>query len=213
MNRDYSDIRKDFTKNVLQEDYFSDNPIMHFKQWLNEAVDNNEAEPTAMTLSTVSKDGRPSGRILLLKNLEENGSIHFFTNYESKKGLQIQHNPYAAATFFWPVMERQIRVEGIVHKLSEEESNKYFNSRPIDSQISAIVSPQSKVIASREKLEKESEKLKNSGNEKLQRPEYWGGYKLIPQEIEFWQGRAGRLHDRIRFSLSNNQWTKERLAP
>ncbi len=213
MNRDFSDIRKDFTKHILNEDYFGDNPIIHFKKWLNEAIDYKEAEPTAMTLSTVSEEGRPSGRILLLKNLEDDGSVHFFTNYNSKKGLQIKHNPYAAATFFWPIMERQIRIEGRVQKLTAEESDKYFNSRPKESQISAIVSPQSKVIASRNHLEQESESLRKSDHNGLHRPDYWGGYKLIPEEIEFWQGRAGRLHDRIRFKLNNNEWIKERLAP
>lgn len=213
MNRDFSKIRKDFTKNILDGSAFTDNPVIHVKQWLNEAIESEEPEPTAMTLSTVSEKGKPSARILLMKNLEDNGAIHFFTNYESKKGLQLQKNPFAALTFFWPSMERQIRIEGKVFKLTEQESDIYFQSRPIDSQISAIVSPQSKVIKDRKELEKEADILKKTNNKELQRPEYWGGYKVVPHEIEFWQGRAGRLHDRIRFSLQDNNWLKERLAP
>ncbi len=213
MNRDFSEIRKDFIKNVLEDSYFTKNPIFHLKQWLNEAIEAGETEPTAMTLSTVSAEGRPSARILLLKNLEDNGAIHFFTNYESRKGLQIQQNPFAALTFFWPIMERQIRIEGKVFKLTDQESDTYFHSRPKESQISAIVSPQSKVIKDRKELEYEAELLKKSSEKELQRPKYWGGYKLIPEVIEFWQGRAGRLHDRIHFSLQDNNWLKERLAP
>ncbi len=212
MNRDLSKIRKDFIKKSLSESDLPKNPIIHFKEWLGEAIDENELEPTAMTLSTVSPDGRPSSRIVLLKHLDDNKGFYFYTNYLSKKGLHINKNSFAALNFFWPGMERQVRIEGYISKLSTEENDQYFYSRPVDSQISAVISPQSKVISKRQDLIDRYNKLKNS-NTKIIRPDNWGGYSLKPDEIEFWQGRAGRLHDRIRFRLLDQQWVKERLAP
>ncbi len=212
MNRDLSKIRKDFIKKSLSESDLPKNPIIHFKEWLGEAIDENELEPTAMTLSTVSPDGRPSSRIVLLKHLDDNKGFYFYTNYQSKKGLHINKNSFAALNFFWPGMERQVRIEGYISKLSTEENDQYFYSRPVDSQISAVISPQSKVISKRQDLIDRYNKLKNS-NTKIIRPDHWGGFSLKPDEIEFWQGRAGRLHDRIRFRLIDQQWVKERLAP
>jgi len=212
MNRDLSKIRKDFLKKSLSEGDFLKSPITHFKEWLEEAINENELEPTAMTLSTVSPDGRPSSRIVLLKHIDEKEGFYFYTNYLSKKGLHLNKNSFAALNFFWPGLERQIRIEGYIKKLSPEENDEYFYSRPLDSQISAVISPQSKVISKRQDLVDRYNKLKNS-NTKIIRPDHWGGFSLKPDEIEFWQGRAGRLHDRIRFKLSDQRWIKERLAP
>lgn len=212
MNRDLSNIRKDFAKEKLDEAQLSLHPIFQFKLWLNEAIEAEEPEPTAMTLSTVSPIGIPSGRIVLLKNVGISEGFWFFTNYESKKGKHLEQNNYAALNFFWPGMERQVRLEGCVKQISKDESDIYFKSRPIDSQISATISPQSNVIANREELEEWYNHLKGKQTE-LNRPENWGGYTLMPFEIEFWQGRVGRLHDRIRYRLENKTWIKERLAP
>ncbi len=212
MNRDLSKIRKDFIKRSLNDDDLIKHPITHFKEWLQNAIEDHEPEPTAMTLSTVSKDGKPSSRIVLLKQVDENTGFYFYTNYLSKKGKQISNNSFAALNFFWPGLERQVKIEGCIKKLSPEQNNEYFYSRPIDSQISAIISNQSQVIQNRQELTDRFNILKNS-KAKIIRPEHWGGYVLIPDEIEFWQGRAGRLHDRIRFKLINQQWTKDRLAP
>lgn len=212
MNRDLSNIRKDFTKEKLDEAQLSLHPVLQFKLWLNEAIEAKEPEPTAMTLSTVSPSGIPSGRIVLLKNVGISEGFWFFTNYESKKGKHLKQNNYAALNFFWPGLERQVRIEGCIEQISKVESDIYFMSRPIDSQISAIISPQSNVIANREELEKWYNNLKEKQTE-LTRPENWGGYTLMPFEIEFWQGRVGRLHDRIRYRLENKIWIRERLAP
>ncbi len=212
MNRDLSSIRNDFTKHVLNENEMGNEPIQIFKEWLHQAIDGNCCEPTAMTLSTVTEDGWPSARIVLLKHVEEKDGFWFYTNYNSAKGQQLSNNPHAALTFFWPELERQVRITGQVQKLSEAQNVTYFNSRPIDSQISASISPQSEVIKSRKVLEDLYQKAKES-NEHIACPKHWGGYALKPFEIEFWQGRSGRLHDRIRYKLSSKQWTKKRLAP
>lgn len=212
MNRDLSNIRKDFTKEKLDEAKLSIHPILQFKLWLNEAIETKELEPTAMTLSTVSSSGLPSGRVVLLKNVSIEEGFWFFSNYESKKGKHLKQNNHAALNFFWPGLERQVRIEGSVEQISKAESDNYFKSRPIDSQISATISPQSNVIENREIIEKWYEDLKREQKE-LSRPKNWGGYALMPLEIEFWQGRAGRLHDRIRYRLKDENWIKERLAP
>ena len=210
MNRDFSDIRNDFIKESLNENQLSENPIEQVKAWLNNAVVKKEPEATAMNLCTVSPEGIPSARVVLLKNIDENGGLWFFTNYNSKKGEELEKNNNAAVNFFWPTLERQIRAVGTVDKISSEESDKYFQSRPIESQLSAIVSPQSQVIESRELLEKWFDQAREI---EIKRPENWGGYALQPVEIEFWQGRAGRLHDRIRYRFDKNKWVRERLAP
>lgn len=210
MNQDLSNIRKDFSQKALSEENLSGSPIHQFKLWLNEAIESNQPEPTAMTLCTVSPEGIPSARIVLLKNLDESTGFWFYTNYESHKGNDLKHNPHATLNFFWPLLERQVRITGTVTKISAPDSDAYFASRPIESQIGAIASPQSRVIESREQLENWLAEAKKGI---IKRPEYWGGYALMPSEIEFWQGRASRLHDRIRYQLNDSEWKQERLAP
>jgi len=182
-----------------------------FKLWIKEAIDSGVNEPTAMTLSTASNSGYPSSRVVLLKGYNKTGLV-FFTNYESKKGKQLISNPNCAVNFFWPELERQIRIEGVARITSEEVSEEYFNSRPEESKISAIISPQSKVVPDREYLENLRDRFNYSKNV-LCRPKNWGGFEIIPESIEFWQGRPGRLHDRILFSRNRDGWKKERLAP
>ncbi|WP_075590370.1 pyridoxamine 5'-phosphate oxidase [Labilibacter marinus] len=210
MNRDLSQIRKDFIKDELHAAELNSSPFLQFKEWLNEAIDKGEHEPTAMTLCTVNTEGIPSARVVLLKKLEEESGFWFFTNYSSKKGLELEENKNAAVNFFWAGMERQVRITGVVEKVSPKESDEYFYSRPEDSQLSAITSPQSQVIESRQQLEDWYEEAKQK---EIKRPDNWGGYALIPTEMEFWQGRSGRLHDRIRYRWINSNWQKERLAP
>jgi len=198
----------------LNEEDAGNDPVQFFIKWLGEAINAEAGEPTAMVLSTVDKHCRPSSRIVLLKGCEE-GEFRFFTNYESSKGRQLAENPNASLVFFWKELERQVRVEGSVKKLPAELSDAYYNSRPLESRIGAWISPQSSVIDSREYLEK-LYVLKRTEIEtgmELLRPAHWGGYALIPTMIEFWQGRASRLHDRIRFRLVKENWVKERLAP
>jgi pyridoxamine 5'-phosphate oxidase len=176
-------------------------------------MESGEPEPTAMVLATVSSEWRPSARVVLLKSVDDKGFV-FFTNYLSRKGVQISGNHAAALTFFWPLTERQVRIEGIIGKVDVDESDTYFYSRPLESQINAIISPQSTPISSRSQLEQEREKLMfMDGNENLQRPSHWGGYRLKPDRMEFWQGRPGRLHDRIQYLLDGSVWNVSRLAP
>lgn len=206
-------LRQDYKSKSLSETDIDPNPIKQFKTWLDEALDANLLEPNAMTLATVDELGNPSARIVLLKGLEEDGFI-FYTNYSSRKGSNIAENPNAALVFYWGDLERQVRVEGVISKVSAELSTEYFNSRPIGSRIGAVVSPQSKVIKSRDELDiawKKLEEKHSDGN--IERPENWGGYILKPNYIEFWQGRSSRLHDRLSFRLENNLWKMERLAP
>jgi pyridoxamine 5'-phosphate oxidase len=197
----------------LSEDDVNKNPINQFADWWDEAIDSNIEEANAMTLATVNEQGYPSARIVLLKDFNEYGFV-FFTNYESRKGKSLLNNPKAAVVFFWKELERQVRIEGIVEKISEEESTAYFTSRPIESKIGAWASPQSKSIESRTFLE---ERFKNYeqqfSNHDIPKPPHWGGYIVKPSRIEFWQGRPGRLHDRIEYNKNNEGWTIERLAP
>ncbi|SMO82755.1 Pyridoxamine 5'-phosphate oxidase [Saccharicrinis carchari] len=210
MNKDLSNIRKDFTQKELSEDTVVENPVHQFRLWLNEAIESEQPEPTAMTLCTVSPDAIPSARIVLLKKLDDNTGFWFYTNYDSHKGKDLAHNHHATLNFFWPLLERQVRITGTVSKVSISDSNAYFDSRPLDSRIGAIASPQSQVIESRDELKELLEEAKKG---LIQRPKHWGGYALLPNEIEFWQGRASRLHDRIRYRLSGKDWVRERLAP
>ncbi|MFZ4549029.1 MAG: pyridoxamine 5'-phosphate oxidase [Bacteroidales bacterium] len=207
------DIRKDYIQSAIQDGDFPLDPMNWFRQWLNEAMESGEPEPTAMVLSSVSSEMRPSSRVVLLKSVDEHGFV-FFSNYLSRKGIQLNGNHFAALTFFWPLTERQVRIEGVVGKTDAEESDNYFYSRPIESRINAVISPQSTTIESRSYLEMEREKLLFSeSNENILRPEHWGGYRLIPDRIEFWQGRPGRLHDRIQYLLKGDLWEINRLAP
>lgn len=208
-----ADLRKSYTKGGLVEKNLPKDPMELFRQWFDEALSAEVPEPNAMALSTTDEHGRPDGRIVLLKGIE-NGSALFFTNYGSKKGGDLEANPYAAATFWWAELERQVRLAGSVEKLNEAESREYFNSRPRESRIGAWASSQSSRISGRKELEEQFQKylLKFEGKE-IPKPDFWGGFKIIIEEIEFWQGRPGRLHDRIRFFRQDDSWAQERLAP
>ena len=197
----------------MDEKNIQADPFTLFRAWLNEAVKAKLPEPTAMALATASKDGKPYARIVLLKKFDERGFV-FYTNYESNKGKQINSNPNAALVFYWCEFERQIRVEGIIKKISTKESDEYFNSRPVLSRISAIISPQSQVVPNRNYLENLfNEYKKKVSKEEIKRPPKWGGYCLNPNSIEFWQGRENRLHDRLLFTKHKNVWLINRLAP
>ncbi|MFH1120944.1 MAG: pyridoxamine 5'-phosphate oxidase [Bacteroidota bacterium] len=208
-----TDHREEYIKHTLDEKDTGNDPVIFFKNWLEEAIRGNVPEPTAMSVSTVSDSGRPSSRIVLLKGIEEDKFL-FYTNYNSDKGKQISSNPRVALLFFWPGVERQVRVEGSVEKILPAESDKYFNSRPPESRIGAVVSPQSEVLKDRHQLEEMYAHVAGKFRTALiMRPGHWGGYAVSPELIEFWQGRAGRMHDRIRFRRVGNGWIKERLAP
>jgi pyridoxamine 5'-phosphate oxidase len=206
-------LRHDFSREKLDEKDINHNPINQFQTWFKEAVDAKVNEPNAMTLCTATKEGKPSARIVLLRNYDENGFV-FYTNYESRKGVEILNNPHAALLFFWPELERQVRIEGILKKQTAEESDLYFKSRPRTSKLGAWTSAQSKVIESRNVLDKEYEKLSlKYPDENIPRPQHWGGFVLKPEVFEFWQGRDSRLHDRILFTRKGTDWNIERLAP
>lgn len=208
-----SGIRKEYNLRQLSQVDIETNPTTLFEQWLAEAIEAKCNEPTAMTLATSTFDGKPSARILLLKDIGIDG-FTFFTNYESMKGRQILQNPYGALVFFWPELERQVRVEGIIRKTDGEHSDKYFKTRPQKSKIGAWASPQSQVIPSRKYLESlKSDFQGEFSGKSITRPPNWGGYNLSPSLFEFWQGRPNRLHDRIQFSMQNEIWVIERLAP
>lgn len=211
---DIASIRKDYTQQTLSEKDVYSNPFNQFTQWWKEAVASDIEEVNAMTLATASADGIPSARIVLLKGYDENGFV-FYTNYDSYKAQQLAENPRAALLFFWKELERQVRITGIIEKVSAAESDEYFASRPQGSQIGAWCSPQSHVIENREWLEKKVEAMtaKFDGASIL-RPQNWGGYRVKPVTVEFWQGRSSRLHDRIQYTLGENgDWSIERLAP
>lgn len=211
--KDISAIRKEYLIAQLNEDDVQSDPLKQFEQWLNEAVESNVNEPTAMTLATSTFEGKPSARVVLLKGVSPEG-FSFFTNYDSKKGKQIRQNPYGALVFFWPELERQVRIEGKVAKLTDKQSDEYFKTRPEGSKIGAWASPQSQVIPNRKYLENlKSDFHEEFSKRTIKRPPNWGGYVLAPTCIEFWQGRADRLHDRIQYTLTNGVWTIERLAP
>ena len=209
-----ADIRIEYSSKKLNINELNTNPLEQFKVWLSEALTAQVNEATAMHLCTINKEGNPSGRIVLLKDVED--GFVFFTNYSSKKGRDLSENPNASITFFWPELERQVRIEGTVAKTSAMESDEYFMSRPLESQIGAWVSPQSEVIPGRAFLEdRQSELVKRFKDEPIHRPENWGGFRLSPSSIEFWQGRPARLHDRVVYSMEKegSEWIMERLAP
>lgn len=210
---DIAQLRREYSLKSLNESDVNPDPIKMFDIWLNEAIESEIPEPNAMTLATSTFEGKPSARVVLLKQFDSNG-FAFFTNYESRKAKNLLQNPYAALVFFWPELERQIRIEGKVSKASPQESDKYFKIRPEKSKIGAWASPQSKVIPSRKYLEKLMLDFEEEFHgKKINRPDNWGGYILRPSIIEFWQGRPNRLHDRIQFTLVNEKWLIERLAP
>ncbi len=212
MNTPIADIRKDYTLKSLSEEDVMNNPFEQFTIWWQEATASNIDEVNAMTLATVSKELKPTARVVLLKDFDTAG-FTFFTNYNSKKAEDMLQNPNAAICFFWKELQRQIRIEGIVEKVSNEISDEYFNSRPEGSKLGAWASPQSKVIESRDILVENEAKFKEQFGGQIQRPPHWGGCRLIPNYFEFWQGRSNRLHDRICYKLENNSWKIERLAP
>lgn len=209
-----ADIRKDYKLQSLSEEDVAKDPVEQFRKWWDEAIRAQIDEVNAMTLATASAEGIPSARIVLLKGLSDEG-FSFFTNYESYKGRQLEDNPRACLVFFWKELERQVRVTGITEKLSGEESNTYFSSRPLPSRVGAWASPQSQVIESRAWLEQENETYTQQFADQLvERPPYWGGYLVRPLAMEFWQGRSSRLHDRIQYiQQEDGNWKRERLAP
>jgi len=208
------ELRKDYSRANLDITSVSKNPIDQFEKWFAESQQAGISEPNAMALATVSADGRPSVRMVLLKGIED-GCFVFYTNYQSRKGIHLDTNPACALTFFWPELERQIRIEGVASKTSKETATAYFQSRPRGSQLGAWASPQSLPIQDRniieERLQHLEKKFENTNI--LPKPEQWGGYKVVPHLIEFWQGRPNRLHDRIEFVKTDTRWEIHRLAP
>lgn len=214
MDTSVADLRKEYTFQGLKETDAYPNPFDQFKAWFDQALAADLPEPNAMTIATATSDGKPSARMVLLKDYDERGFV-FFTNYESHKGQQLEENPWGALVFWWAELERQVRIEGLVEKTSPPESDIYFHSRPENSQLGAWVSNQSQVIDSREVLEQRLQQLKEEyENKQIPRPQHWGGFRVIPTEIEFWQGRPSRLHDRLLYRRSEEgSWVMQRLSP
>ncbi len=210
-----ADLRKEYTMNGLTEHEMADQPLAQFRQWFEAALDAGIPEPNAMHLSTVGENNRPSSRIVLIKELEDNGIV-FYTNYHGRKGRDLAINPFASLTFFWPELERQVRIEGKVEKVSDEESDAYFASRPRGSQIGAWVSHQSEYLPTREILDEKQDAYEAQfADGPVPRPPHWGGYRLVPDRVEFWQGRPSRLHDRVVYALdeTDGNWSIGRLSP
>ncbi|MBO9592207.1 MAG: pyridoxamine 5'-phosphate oxidase [Niabella sp.] len=215
MKQEIADIRINYSKKSLSETEVATDPIAQFQSWWQEAVNSQLSEVNAMTLATADADGLPDARIVLLKGFTPAGFV-FFTNYQSRKGKELEQNPHACLVFFWKELERQVRITGRVSKVSPEESDQYFYSRPVGSQIGAIASPQSAVIPNRTLLDEQTQALTNlaAAGQPIIRPDHWGGYRVTPGAVEFWQGRPSRLHDRLRYTLqADQQWKIERLAP
>ncbi|WP_199222836.1 pyridoxamine 5'-phosphate oxidase [Rhodohalobacter mucosus] len=208
-----ADLRKQYTKAGLLEAGLPGEPMPLFRQWFREALESEVTEPNAMALATVKPDGKPSVRIVLMKGIEED-SISFYTNYGSSKASELEKTPHAACTFWWAELERQVRISGPVKKVSEDESTKYFDSRPRESQIGAWASSQSRPVNTRIELEELFSRFERKfDGKKVPRPDHWGGYAIHVNEIEFWQGRPGRMHDRILYRLEKGEWNRQRLAP
>lgn len=214
MDKSIADLRKDYSNQILSEKKISADPIKQFKKWWDEALAAKIEEANAMTLATASLAGLPSARIVLLKDFSQDGFV-FYTNYHSCKGKELIENPKACLVFFWKELERQVRITGLVEKISARESDEYFSSRPEGSQIGAWASSQSQMIESRERLDQHFKKLeKQMKGTKIKRPPFWGGYIVNPRIVEFWQGRPNRMHDRLQYTLEDEKiWKIERLAP
>lgn len=210
---DLAQMRKSYEQAELDESHVLPEPIAQFHHWFDEAVKARALEPNAMTVATVGADGRPSTRIILLKGADERGLV-WFTNYQSRKGQELAQNPVAALQFYWPELERVVRVEGKVERVSDQESDEYFQARPLGSRIGAWASPQSSVLPSRDALQQAWDAQQARWGEHPPRPAHWGGYRLSPDRWEFWQGRPSRLHDRIEYVLQpGGGWVRQRLAP
>jgi pyridoxamine 5'-phosphate oxidase len=208
-----ADLRRDYSRARLDEASVHPDPLVEFARWFEEALKAESRDPNAMTLATASPDGTPSARIVLLKGFDERGFV-FFTDYRSRKGEELEKNPRAALVFYWPELERQVRIAGTVSVTEREESEQYFGSRPRGSRISAWISHQSQVIGSRQQLEAQISQIERRyPGDDVPLPPYWGGFRLRPQSIEFWQGRPNRLHDRIRYTRDSERWRIERLSP
>lgn len=211
-NNHISNLRNDYRRGQLDREHVHLDPVIQFGRWMEQAIEAGIEEPTAMVLATASAEGVPSARVVLLKGFNEKG-FTFFTNYNSRKGLELGSNPNAALVFFWKELERQVRIEGSVEKVSAVESDEYFSQRPKESQVGAIISPQSTIVPDRQFLEERLKEYLEKNKAPYARPGHWGGFRLKPVAIEFWQGRPGRLHDRIRYTSSGAHWHIERLAP
>lgn len=211
---DIASLRKEYSKAALDTHAVSQDPINQFTKWFNEAITAKVPEPNAMNLATVNENGRPASRIVLLKGIEDNKFV-FYTNHQSRKGKELDTNPACALTFFWPELERQVRIEGVASRTDEKRAERYFQSRPRGSQLGAWASPQSTMISDRSLLEERVKKLeeKFKGQDILPKPNQWGGYEIDPLMIEFWQGRPSRLHDRILYTKDDGVWKINRLAP
>lgn len=211
---DIASLRNEYSKAALDTHAVSQDPINQFTKWFDEAVNAKVPEPNAMNLATVNENGRPASRIVLLKGIEDNKFV-FYTNHQSRKGKELDTNPACALTFFWPELERQVRIEGVASRTDEKRAEKYFQSRPRGSQLGAWASPQSTMISDRSLLEERVKKLeeKFKGQDILPKPNQWGGYEIEPLMIEFWQGRPSRLHDRILYTKDDGAWKINRLAP
>ncbi|MBO9537162.1 pyridoxamine 5'-phosphate oxidase [Herbaspirillum sp.] len=208
-----ADLRKDYSRASLSELEVAADPVDQFAIWFDEATKAQIPEPNAMSVATVGPDGRPSSRIVLIKQFDQHG-FTWFTNYDSRKGKEAAANPYVALLFHWVELERQVRIEGKLERVSKEESDAYFASRPLASQLGAIASRQSQVVADRDTLERQYETTKRQHGDHPVRPDHWGGYRVIPDRIEFWQGRPSRMHDRVLYTrTSGGEWQRQRLQP
>ena len=211
-HRSIADLRRDYARETLDEHDVAPDPFDQFARWFDEALKAELAEPNAMVLATSGRSGRPSARTVLLKGYDRGGFV-FFTTYDSRKGIEVRENPHASLLFVWLELERQIRIEGVVEKTSAEESDAYYRSRPVESRLGAWASAQSRPTPDRRAIEVEFEEARRFHGDDPQRPPYWGGYRLVPDGFEFWQGRVSRLHDRIAYRREESNWLIQRLAP